>query len=410
MFNVLSGLRVIEGASFIAAPSCCLHLAQLGADVIRFDTIGGGPDFGRWPVAPNGASLYWEGLNKGKKSIAIDLTRPEGRNLATQLITAPGPSSGLFVTNFPADGFLAHDKLAAKRADLITVRVMGWADGATALDYTVNAAAGYPLMTGPVDDDKPVNHVLPAWDLLTGAYAAFALMAAERHRGLTGAGQEVRVPLGDIAIATVGNLGQMAEVLIGGQDRPRVGNDLFGAFGRDFRTADGSSIMLVAITPRQWSGLLTSLGIGEAVAAVEQELGVSFAKDEVLRFQHRAKLFPIIEAAVATRTVADMAGVFDSNGVCWDRYQSVRQAATQDARFMTNPILSEINHPSGHRYRAPGAAATFTGLARNEPVRAPKLGEHTDEVLADVLGLGDQDIAKLHDAKLVAGPKASNTR
>ncbi len=262
MFNVLSGLRVIEGASFIAAPSCCLHLAQLGAEVIRFDTIGGGPDFGRWPVAPNGASLYWEGLNKGKKSIAIDLTRPEGRNLATQLITAPGPSSGLFVTNFPADGFLAHDKLAAKRADLITVRVMGWADGATALDYTVNAAAGYPLMTGPVDDDKPVNHVLPAWDLLTGAYAAFALMAAERHRGLTGAGQEVRVPLGDIAIATVGNLGQMAEVLIGGQDRPRVGNDLFGAFGRDFRTADGSSIMLVAITPRQWSGLLTSLGIG----------------------------------------------------------------------------------------------------------------------------------------------------
>ncbi len=108
------------------------------------------------------------------------------------------------------------------------VDFFGAGAGTVILVGPVNAAAGYPLMTGPVDDDKPVNHVLPAWDLLTGAYAAFALMAAERHRGLTGAGQEVRVPLGDIAIATVGNLGQMAEVLIGGQDRPRVGNDLFG--------------------------------------------------------------------------------------------------------------------------------------------------------------------------------------
>ncbi|MCX7309975.1 MAG: CoA transferase, partial [Afipia sp.] len=169
MSNVLDGMRIIEGASFIAAPSCCLHLVQLGAEVIRFDMIGGGPDRHRWPVAPNGASLYWEGLNKGKKSIALDLSRPEGRELAVRLITAPDPAAGMFVTNFPADGFLSHEKLALGRADLITVRVMGWANGSTALDYTVNAMAGYPLMTGPVTSDRPVNHVLPAWDLLTGA-------------------------------------------------------------------------------------------------------------------------------------------------------------------------------------------------------------------------------------------------
>src|ERR1700751_4660378 len=120
MFDVLRGMRVIEGASFIAAPSCALHLAQLGADVIRFDMIGGGPDRNRWPVAANGASLYWEGLNKGKKSIAIDLSGPEGRELACELITAPDPSGGLFVTNFPAEGFLAHEALKKRRGDLIT--------------------------------------------------------------------------------------------------------------------------------------------------------------------------------------------------------------------------------------------------------------------------------------------------
>jgi len=73
MYGLLKGLTVVEGAAFIAGPSCGLYLAQMGAEVIRFDQIGGGPDSKRWPLGPNGQSLYWEGLNKGKKSLAINL-------------------------------------------------------------------------------------------------------------------------------------------------------------------------------------------------------------------------------------------------------------------------------------------------------------------------------------------------
>lgn len=89
MYDLLSGLRVVEAASFVAGPSAGMQLAHMGAEVIRIDQIGGGPDFHRWPLAPGGSSLYWEGLNKGKKSIAIDLTRPEGRELAVALASAP---------------------------------------------------------------------------------------------------------------------------------------------------------------------------------------------------------------------------------------------------------------------------------------------------------------------------------
>jgi len=407
MYDVLAGMRVIEGASFIAAPSCCLHLVQMGAEVIRFDTIGGGPDRNRWPVAPNGASLYWEGLNKGKKSIALDLSRPEGRELAAALITLPSgggaqPAGGLFVTNFPADGFLSHARLVKRRPDLITLRVMGWASGATAIDYTVNAATGYPLMTGPRDAQGPVNHVLPAWDLLTGAYAAFALMAAERHRGGTGQGQEIRVPLGDVAIATMGNLGQIAEVSIGGADRPRLGNDLFGAFGRDFQTADGSMIMIVAITRRQWTGLLAALEIGPAITALENELAVAFETGEVIRFQHRERLFPIVAAAVAGLHLTEIANRFGGQGVCWDRYQGAKQAVESDSRWTANPILSGVAHPSGHEYLTPGAAATLSASSRRAPGRAPRLGEHTYEVLATLLGLPDHEIARLHDGGVVS--------
>ena len=228
VYRLLEGMRVVEGAAFIAGPSCGLYLAQMGAEVIRFDNIGGGPDFRRWPLSQGGDSFYWEGLNKGKKSVAIDMSSAEGRELAVALATAPGPQGGMFVTNFPVDGFLSYAALKARRDDLICLRIMGWADGTSAVDYTVNAAVGVPLMTGPVDDPRPVNHVLPAWDLLTGAYAAFALLAADRARQATGAGQEIRVPLSDIAVSTLSHLGQVAEVLEAGGDRPRIGNDLLG--------------------------------------------------------------------------------------------------------------------------------------------------------------------------------------
>ncbi len=404
-YDLLKGLRVIEGASFIAAPSCGLHLLQMGAQVIRFDPIGGGPDFGRWPLSPEGKSLYWEGLNKGKKSIALDLSRPEGRELAQRLATAPGDGAGLFLTNYPVDGFLAHERLATLRPDLICLRVMGWADGRTAVDYTVNAALGVPLMTGPTDlpADRPVNHVLPAWDLMTGAYAAFALLAAERRRRATGEGQEIRLPLADVALASLGHIGQIAEVLVGGADRPRYGNDLFGAYGRDFRLADGERIMVAAITRRQWSGLLEALGLKEAVSALERDLGVSFAADEGERFQHRERLSPLIEAAMSARTRTQLAPLFDRLGVCWAPYRTTLQAVNDPSILPPDsPLFTSVEHPSGHAYPTPGAAADLYGMARQATAAAPRLGQHTDEVLAEVLRLPQGEIGRLHDAGLVA--------
>lgn len=405
MYQILSGMRVVECASFIAAPSSALHLLQLGAEVVRIDPIGGGPDFRRWPVSASGSSFYWEGLNKGKKSVAIDLSRPEGRQLAVDIVTAGGTNGGLFVTNFPKEGFLSHEALCQRRPDLITIRVMGWRDGSQALDYTVNAALGLPYMTGSAaNGSEPVNHVLPAWDLLTGSYAAFALLAAERYRRETGQGQEVLVPLSDVALASVGHTGQIAEVLTGG-DRPRQGNDLFGAFGRDFTTADGQRVMVVAITTRQWSGLVEALRVGSAITEIETSLGVSFARDEGLRFRHRDALFPVIGQAIAALALPTLRQAFAANAVCWAPYRTLCCALNEDPHFaLQGELFTTLDHPSGHRYPAPGAMASFRGVARQQVARAPHLGEHTDEVLAGMLSLSSAQIGALHDAGIVAGP------
>lgn len=404
MYDLLKGLRVVEGAAFVAAPTCALYLAQFGAEVIRFDNIGGGPDFRRWPLADNGASLYWEGLNKGKKSVALDLSGPEGRELAQALAAAPdaGAEGGLFVTNFPVDGFLSYDALSKRRPDLVCVRVMGWADGSQGMDYTINAALGLPQMTGPADDPRPVNHVLAAWDLLTGAYCAFGLVSALLARHRTGRGREIRAPLSDIAAATMANLGFTAETMLQGHQRPRMGNDTFGAFGRDFRTADGQRLMLLAITPKQWSKSLDVLGLNAPVAALEAELGVSFAVDEGLRFTHRMRLYPLFEQAVASRSLAELAPALDAAGVTWGAFQPLEAALDDPRLYKGNPLFQTLAHPSGLTYPAPGAAATIPQDERGPVAPAPRLGQHTDEVLAQVLGLSDGQIAGLHDRGVVA--------
>lgn len=395
MYGLLPALSVIEASSFVASPTAGLYLAQMGAEVIRVDQIGGGPDYRRWPVTEANASLYWENLNRAKKSVALDLSRPEGRELLQELVRA----TGQFVTNFPVSGFLSHDTLAAGRADLVTVRVMGWADGSPALDYTVNNAVGYPMLTGA--GPEPVNHVLPAWDLLTGAYAAFALLAALRRRDATGEGGEVRIPLSDVAIGTVANLGGIAEVLHTGADRPRLGNTVFGLFGRDFVTADGVRTMIVVVTHRQWANLVAALGLGEAIAAVESERGVSFAADDGLRYTHRDALFPLFDAAIGARTHADLSAAFDAGGIVHSAYRTMSDAA-RDPRLVTdNPIFGEAANPSGIAYPAAGAFATVPGLERRPPAPAPRNGADSEAVLADKLGLGSGEIARLVDAGVV---------
>jgi 2-methylfumaryl-CoA isomerase len=367
----------------------------MGAEVIRVDQIGGGPDFRRWPVTQANDSLYWENLNRAKKSVALDLGSPAGRELLQELVR----KTGQFVTNFPAEGFLSHAKLSEGRADLVTVRVMGWADGSPALDYTVNNSVGYPMMTGA--GPEPVNHVLPAWDLLTGAYAAFAMLAAIQRRSVSGEGCEVRIPLSDVAIGTVANLGGIAEVLYSGDNRPRLGNAVYGLFGRDFVTADGVRTMIVVVTPRQWANLVAALKLEEAVAALEAARGVNFAKDDGLRFNHRDALYPLFEAAIAARPHADLAAAFDAGGIVHSAYRTMKDAVADPDLVANNPVFGEAANPSGFAYPAAGSFATVPQMERGAPQSAPVNGGNSEEVLSERLGLSSGQIAALIDAGTV---------
>ena len=404
MGSILDGMRVVEGSAFVAAPLGGMTLAQLGADVIRFDPIGGGLDARRWPVTADGKSLFWAGLNKGKRSVAIDLRSPRGRELVTDLITAPGADAGLFLTNFPATGWLDFAKLTTRRPDLVMVNIVGNFDGTSAVDYTVNPATGFPWATGPVNLGVPFNHLLPAWDAITGTLACTGLLAAERHRRQTGKGQFVRLALSDVAIAMVGHLGKIAEVQVNHHERPKYGNYLYGAFGRDFATKEGKRIMVVGLTKRQWHNLVEATGINDAILQIEKLLGVNL-DHEGDRFVAREVIGAILKPWIISRTLDEVREIFDAHEVCWAPYQTFTELVENDPRCSTqNPMFAEVTQPGIGTYLMPGTPLVFSRSERMPPTRAPVLGEHTDEVLHTILGLSEAAIGRLHDEGVVAGP------
>jgi 2-methylfumaryl-CoA isomerase len=406
VYGLLNDLSIIEASSFVASPTAGLYCAQMGAEVIRVDHKEGGLDYDRYMLTKEGRSLSWENLNRAKKSVALDLRSGEGRELLVEL----SAKTGNLITNLPEKSFLSHDAVAANCPDLVSVRIMGWHDGRQAMDFTVNAASGYPLMCGPEDWDEatapPVNQVLPAWDFITGAYCAFALVSAIRHRDHTGEGSELRVPLGDVAIGTVANSGAMAEMLYRGGDRERLGNAIWGAFGRDFRSLDNTRFMVAALTAKQWTGLVKAFGVEDEIAKLESECGVRFADGDDPRFKHRHALFDLFQSRAGTMDWPELERRMAAEGCTFERYRTMHEAANDPVLVDENPLFTRTSaNPSGFEYPATRSFANIPGRDAGGPAPAPYLGQHTEEVLAGRLGLSsgaigklvDRDIARLSD-------------
>jgi 2-methylfumaryl-CoA isomerase len=380
-------MRVVEMSAFVAAPLAGVSLAALGADVIRIDPPGGGIDSHRWPLH-HGHSLYWAGLNQGKRSVTIDTRTEAGRRTAVKIITAAGEGGGILLTNLPVSGWNSYNELRKSRQDLIMLVITGNRDGSTAVDYTVNAALGFPFLTGPEGHEGPINHVLPAWDGMTGFVAVAGLIAAERHRLLTGQGQLVEVSLSDVGLAVSSYLGFLPEAILTESPRARFGNSLFGTFGRDFATQDGRRVIVLALTSRQWRSLANATGLNERLVELEKSLHLDF-EDEGHRWRGRVEIGSLLEPWIAQRTLAEVGVTFDRLGVLWGPYQTFKQLLAEDPRAsLANPLFAEVEHPAVARYLTPGSPLRFGVAAAVPPKPAPRIGQHTHEVLNE-FGLDD---------------------
>lgn len=380
MSQPLSGVRIVEVSSFVAAPTAGLTLRQLGADVVRIDPLGGAADVRRWPLAASGDSLYWAGLNRGKQSVELDLSSESGRDAVRRLLDPGGLNGGILVSNVFGREWLADETLRAHRSDLIHVQVLGWADGSPAVDYVVNAATGLPYATGPEDATGPVNHVLPAWDLLCGMHAAVAVLAGLQRRERTGEGSHVTVSLEDVAVSTLASLGMLSEAHQTGVSRQRVGNAVYGTFGMDAVLVDGTVVMVTAVTKRQWNQLLDVTGCAEAVAAAEQAVGADFG-DEGDRFRHRDVLVGLLRPWFAARSLDEVTAALRETQVLWSPFRQLTDLAADVAAGRSAVAALEIDGRLGDSVLTSGPLR-FRGEEPPPLSPAPVLGADTESALS----------------------------
>jgi 2-methylfumaryl-CoA isomerase len=306
--------------------------------------------------------------------------------------------SGVLITNVAGRDWHSYDTLTRLRPDLIHVEVSGRADGGRGVDYTVNAGLGFPMVTGPSDLAAPVNHVLPAWDVTCGVYAALSVVTALRHRDASGRGQRISIPLENVALATAGNLSFLTEVMVNGTSRDRIGNSIYGQYGQQFTSSDGVSFMIVALTRRHFRDLTEFTGTAKAVAALARTLDADFT-DEGQRYRHRDALSGLFAEWFAAHTAAEVTEALSASSVLWERYRTFAEVAG-DEKVTANPLFTALDQPRIGEYLAPGLPVSIDGDFP-QAVAAPALGEDTAGVLAEWLGLSAGDIDQLTESGTV---------
>ena len=389
----LEGVRVLELSSYVATPLCGLTLAQLGADVIRVEAPGGAPDRTRLPIAPDGTSYYWTGLNKGKRAIAVDLATREGQEVVANLAS----EVDVVIANAPYKGLVTAEALRERSPRLIHVRLSGTWTGEGAVDYVVQAKVGFQQVTGPKGGEVPVNHVLPAWDLAAGLYLATGVLAALHQREKTGQGAAITLALEDVALATAGNLGLLTQAQSEPEERSPDGNHTYGTYGRDFALADGERVMLVVLTVRHWNTLLDVTGLRPPIEALEAALQIDL-DDERQRYAYREVISALLEPWFRGHDLDGLRDAFEGQRVLWSPYRTFTQAAEH---LTGNPLFAELDQPGIGRHLAPGSPLVFDGN-RPAPRPAPAVGQHTHEVLAP--SVGEDRYSALLSSRVVDAP------
>ena len=235
----------------------------------------------------------------------------------------------------------------------------------------------------------------------TGNLVAIAILAAERKRRQTGEGELVSIALSDVALSVVGALGRLSQAYIGEEVSAQDGNFLYGSFGKNFLTADNQQIMLVGLTSRQWNSLKVALDIESSLKELEKDLSADF-QDEGQRYMHRYSIALIIEKIVASKTLEDLFPAFEANKVSWSKYQSFEDLLNNDARASDqNPIFSLQDQPGVGTTPNIASPIRFQFSRNLEPEIAPYFGQHTEEVLKEILNLSPEELDDLVKEKII---------
>src|SRR5262245_49707664 len=398
MHTPLAGLRVLDASRVLAGPFCAQLLGDLGADVVKLERPGAGDDTRTWgpPFFGEQLSAYYLCANRNKRAIAVDLSKPDGLELLHGLLD----KSDVLIENFRTDSAakmgLGPKELLARHPRLVACSITGFGQtgplcNEPGYDLAIQAQSGLMSVPGP-PEGPPCKVGVAMADILTGMYSAVGILAGLRAREQSSHGYHIDLALLDCAIAAQINLAQA--YLLTGKVPPRPGNTHFQIVPYAlFKARDGWIVLNVG-NDSQWQHF--------CVAAEASDLAAEprFTTNP-LRVQHRDELFPRLNTLFATRTVADWSARLEK--------ARVPHAPVNDyaAVFATEQVLSrgmkvKVTDPTGKPVDLIGTPFHLTGTELPAPTFPPRLGDHTDAVLREVLGVDAERVKELRVWGVVA--------
>ena len=410
--NSLEGIRVLDLSRVLAGPWCTQTLADLGADVIKIERPGAGDDTRNWgpPFLPTAdgreshESAYYLGANRNKRSVTCDIAQPEGQALVREL----AEHCDVFIENFKVGDMarygLDYASLKAINARLVYCSLTGFGQSGpyaprAGYDYIIQGMGGLMSVTGERDDlnGGPQKVGVAVADLFTGMYATVGILAALRHAERTGEGQHLDMALLDTQVAMLANLG--ANYLVSDQAPGRMGNAHqnivpYQVFEVAPRADGGKDFIILAVgNDGQYAKFCEVAGRPDLASEPR------FVKNAD-RVRHRAELVPLLEAVMKTRPTADWLSALEAAKVPCGAINSLDEVFA-DPQVQARGMVTHWQHP----LRADLPLVSSPIKLEKTPVRTdrppPMLGQHTDEVLGELLGVDAARLATLRDRQVI---------
>ncbi len=388
MSGPLSAYRVVDLTSMVSGPYATQLLADQGADVIKVETLGGDLMRHAGP-ARGGMSAAFLCNNRGKRSVALDLKQERAMGVLERLIE----TADVFVQNFRPGAAermgLGEERVRALRPDIVYVSISGFGESGPYVhkrvyDPVIQALSGVMDMQGGKESPRYMKTILP--DKLTAVTAAQAITAALLGRERTGKGDHVRLAMLDVTVVWMWPDGFLNHTLIGEGVSDPIPMDTYDLA---FETSDGHMVAFVA-SDDEWRGFADAVGRPELVTDER-------FKDLSSRVAHYGEVFDVMREALRSRTTAEWTAKLDEEQVPTARVNQIEDVF-EDPQIARNAVIRRIEHPEGGAAWEARPAARFDKHALDPGAPAPMLGQHTEEVLAE---LGVDDVAALRRASEV---------
>jgi crotonobetainyl-CoA:carnitine CoA-transferase CaiB-like acyl-CoA transferase len=385
------GIRVVEFTHMVMGPTCGMVLADLGAEVIKVEPLAG--DNTRRLIGAGAG--FFPLFNRNKKSIALDLQQPEGREVALRLVATADVVSENFKPGTMGKLGLDYGALAQLNPRLVYVSHKGFLPGPydhrTALDEVVQMMGGLAYMTGRPGD--PLRAGTSVNDIMGGMFGAIGAMAALAAREKTGKGQEVQSALFENNVFLVAQ--HMMQFAVTGQPAaPMPGRISAWAVYDVFTVRDGEQIFLAAVTDSQWAVFCDAFGFGDLKA--DPRLATNNE-----RVKARDWMMPLLRERLAGRSAAELAALFERNGL---PFAPITRPETlfDDPHLNATGALAPLTLPDGRETKVPLLPLTLDGQRAGVRLQPPRLGEHTDPLLRE-LGYGPAEIESLRERRIAGG-------